>query len=63
MKTGTTWLNSLVYCIMETKINDINEDPLSKNHPGFNMQTLEINNFEILVILVLKWSPKFGGPF
>ncbi|KAI5648354.1 hypothetical protein M9H77_34359 [Catharanthus roseus] len=41
LKTGTIWLKSLLFCIMGPKINDINEDPLSKNHPAAFVQTLE----------------------
>ncbi|XP_007010477.2 PREDICTED: cytosolic sulfotransferase 5 [Theobroma cacao] len=60
MKTGTTWLKALCFCIMRTqpqeedaqKIDegtlvksDDGEDPLAKNHPAVYVQTLEVQVF------------------
>lgn len=51
MKTGTTWLKALCFCIAqqsqlpvcdETTAKTGEDDPLVKNHPAFYVQTLEV---------------------
>ncbi|CAL5322128.1 unnamed protein product [Camellia sinensis] len=56
IKTGTTWLKALCFCIMQGqkgadkgKVGEKEEeedDPLLKNHPTFYVQTIESKNYE-----------------
>ena len=47
MKTGSTWLKALSFCIMQrqsagTDHGNKDEDPLAIHHPAFYVQTLEV---------------------
>ncbi|KAG9140744.1 hypothetical protein Leryth_006936 [Lithospermum erythrorhizon] len=45
LKTGTTWLKSLLVCIMGPQNLAESDDPLIKNHPAAYVQTLETQTF------------------
>ncbi|KAL3837862.1 hypothetical protein ACJIZ3_022453 [Penstemon smallii] len=41
MKTGTTWLKSLSFCIMQNKTPTTNDDVLTTENPHFHVPTIE----------------------